>query len=547
MATLGRTKAGLILSLIASGVVWPAIAQTPDVRPPHVQPTATAPEATAIRVDKTHFSGNASIPAEKLAEVVKPWMGLDLTLDDITAMANAVTAYYRAEGFLVAQTYVPRQVIVGHTVDLAVIEGTFSRIEVANTSRVSDERIAKTIAINACGQTDCHGQSPILRDKVERAGRLAAEIPGVAVTYQLKKGETPGTTSLVVDAKPAKRASVTLAADNNGFAYTGRERVSLGGSVSNVIGVGDLITANATYSGKGLRTYSAEASAPVGYRGARAGVTAGRLTYALGGAFQALGVKGRSDTVGVYASYPLQRNLKGSTDLRIDAVGRRIAADIATLGAHTKETAVEAVAALTGYHLDNSFKSGSTQYRLAITQGRLKLDDPASKAFDAGTARTAGGFTKVNYLVRREELITRGWSLFGQVNGQWAAQNLDSSEKFAVSGPAAVRAYGAGQVSSDIATVLTVESRVSLSKLVPGHQLVFAPFYDLGQAKFNAKSWAGYSGPRQTTLGGGGVYASLAKPGRYSLRATFAKRVNPPAALAKGRGYQAWFEAAAAF
>jgi hemolysin activation/secretion protein len=303
------------------------------------------------------------------------------------------------------------------------------------------------------------------------------------------------------------------------------------------------------YSGSGLFSFSGDASAPVGYHGARAGLSGGHLRYALGREFAPLGATGLSDTAGGYATYPLRRTLHSSADLRLDLQGKSIKGDISATSSHSKEAAMEALVSLSGARTDSWLKSGSTQFRLVYTAGQLFLQDDAGKAFDAATARTAGHFDKLSYLLRREELIAPRWTIFASVSGQLAGKNLDSSEKFGLTGPTAVRAYSAGEVSSDIATLLTLETRIGLPPgLARGHQITFAPFYDRGWATFNKNAWTGFAGPLSGTFSGGGAYLSVVSPGRYSLRATWAIRDGaPPTAAANDARSQVWLEAATAF
>ena len=423
-------------------------------------------------------------------------------------MAEAVGTYYRAHGFLVAQAYVPPQTIDGGMVEVAVLEGRFSDIELAaNGSRISTERLLRTARLNACGQPNsCTGIGPVMQAQVERAALLVSEIPGVKATYQLKAGKEPGSTSIVLDVKPARRFSGSASLDNEGFAYTGRNRLTLAGTAANLTGRGDLTSLSATYAGGGFYSFSADSGLPLGYAGDRAGVTASHLRYALGREFAPLQASGLADTAGVYVSHPIRRTLTDSMDLRLDLQARKIQSDIGVTGGQSREAAAVALLSLSGSRLDHWLKTGSTQWRVAWTAGDLRLQDETSRAFDAAAARTAGSFGKLSYSLRREELIVPGVSLFASLTGQWTGRNLDPSEKIGLAGPAAVRAYSSGAVSADKANILTVESRIALpTNLLPGVQMAVAPFYDRAWATYNATPWATYGGPRDGVFAGGGA------------------------------------------
>ena len=532
------------IALLGGGLAaGPAQAQAPPIAAPRAAPVAT-------RIDFVEFSGNASLSGAVLLGALKPWIGRDLSVAQMNQMAQAVTDLYRKRGYMVATAYVAAQTVRDRTLRLTVVEGTFSDVAVrSNKSAVPDAVIARTLAANLCGRAEgCRGVGPVRKAAVERAGLLVAEIPGVRATYELAPGKEDGSTSIFADVTAAPKVTGSVGGDNGGLAVTGRWRGSLSVATSNLLGRGDRTSLSGAYSGKGFLSFSADASLPAGVRGVRIGATAGHTRYALGREFSVLDATGASDTAGLYASYPLIRAFDQAADVRAEVVGKRIRNNIGILGLHAKETAAEGVVTLTGSRLDHLLTTGSTQYRLGLTAGQLRLRDAVTRAFDAATARTAGGFGKIGYSLSREEVIRPGWTAFAQVSGQWALTNLDSSEKFGLSGPQGVRAYATGAVAADTATLLTVESRVSVpAAWTPGHQVTLGPFYDYGWATFNANDWVGYTGPRTGQLAGGGVYISVVAPGRYALKAGVAVRQQTANDVVAGARERVWLEAAAAF
>jgi hemolysin activation/secretion protein len=513
-------------------------------------PTIDQTDIATTRIDAVRFLGVMSLPVLDLTEAVAPWLHRDLTFDELREMAGAVTGLYRRRGYMVAGAYLGNQTIRDNILTITVVEGRLGQVRLrSNATIVPDQQILETIALNLCPQKgECSDDRPIRKEEIERAGILASEIPGVRAKYELTPGTAKGSTDIIVDATPTSRFNATVGADNNGFAFTGRNRVSLALSAANLAHRGDLLSLSTTYTGKGFFSFALDGSLPVGYSGARGGLTAGHLRYALGREFAVLGATGVSDTVGFYWTYPVIRTLVSSMDLRLDLVGKKIGSDIETLGLRSREGAGEAIISISGSRLDHVLRSGSLQYRLSFTQGNLRLSDPASRAFDAATAGTEGAFGKLNYLVRREELLLPGWTAFAQLSGQQATTNLDSSEKFPLGGSQAVRAYDTGAASADNATLLTVETRLRVpTELIGGWEMIVAPFYDHAWATFNDRTWPGFTGSNKAQMAGAGLYVSLARPGHYSLRATYAKRVRISTGVVPGGGHQIWVEAAAAF
>lgn len=496
------------------------------------------------------FANNASLSGAVLQDAVKSWLGRDLSVTQMNQMAEAVSNLYRKRGYMVATAYVGAQSVRDRTLKITVVEGVFSDIVVrSNTSRVPDVTIARTLSANLCGRADdCRGVGPVRQAAVERAGLLVTELPGVQATYELAPGQEDGSTSLFADVTAAPRVSGTAGVDNGGLEFTGRWRAALTAKASNVLNRGDQTALSAAYSGKGFVSFAVDSSLPVTPRGWRVGITASRLRYALGREFSVLDATGASDAGGIYASYPLERAFDRSADLRGEVVGKRIRNTIGVVDLKARETAIEGILTLTASRNDRWLGAGSTQARLALTAGDLRLTDPASRQFDALTAKTAGAFGKAAFSLSRETVIQPGVSIFAQVSGQYALTNLDPSEKYGLTGPQGVRAYATGAIAADTATLMTAEARLSApAAWTPGHQVTIAPFYDYGLAKLNANNWLGYAGPRSVELSGGGIYLSVVAPRRYAVKAGVAVRDSTPTGVSAGSRERFWLEAAAAF
>ncbi len=296
------------------------------------------------------------------------WLSKDLTVPQMQHMAEIVSEHYRKRGYMVASAYVGAQTIADNTLTITVVEGRFGDIQMrSNTSVVSDARILRTFSENLCGRADgCEGLGPIRAGQLERAGLLVAEVPGVKATYELAPGEAPGTTSLQIDAAGGRRISGQVGADNSGLAAIGRQRVSPAISLANLLGLGDVLTLSGAYSGNGYWTFALDASAPVGYGGTRAGLTAAQTRYVLGREFADLGATGASDTAGLYMSHPLRRRANGSADLRLDVVGKRMSTDFKQLDFKGRLRAAEAMLSLSARQADTLFRAGSTNLQFTV-------------------------------------------------------------------------------------------------------------------------------------------------------------------------------------
>ena len=177
----------------------PALQAAPDVRFP---------------VERFRITGATAFSAELLS-LLRDFQGRDLGLADLEQAAARITAFYRERGYLVARAYVPAQEIKDGEVEIAVLEGRFGKLELRNTSRLSDELARDTLSEAASGAV-------IRQAPLERELLLLKDLAGVDSAATLKPGEEVGTSDLVVDITPTRTFTGTLEADNYGNRYTGR-------------------------------------------------------------------------------------------------------------------------------------------------------------------------------------------------------------------------------------------------------------------------------------------------------------------------------------
>ena len=94
------------------------------------------------------------------------------------------------------------------------------------------------------------------------------------------------------------------------------------------------------------------------------------------------------------------------------------------------------------------------------TIGSLDIESPIERAADALTARSQGGYHKLQLSAARLQTLSGPLSLYAAVRGQLAFDNLDSSEKMELGGAYGVRAYPEGESYGDQGYIATAEARL---------------------------------------------------------------------------------------
>jgi len=185
-----------------------------------------------------------------------------------------------------------------------------------------------------------------------------------------------------------------------------------------------------------------------------------------------------------------------------------------------------------------------TSHALAWSTGNIDLQTPSVRALDAATAQSDGHFNKLAFSMARLQRVTDTVSLYAAINGQYAWNNLDVSEKMELGGMYGVRAYPEGEAYADQGYVLNLEARWQLPKLstsLPG-QMQLIGFIDTGRATLNKKPWT--TEPNTRILSGAGVGVNWSEVNNFMVRAYYAFKVGDEAATsAPDKSGRFWIQA----
>src|SRR5690606_10373296 len=147
--------------------------------------------------------------------------------------------------------------------------------------------------------------------------------------------------------------------------------------------------------------------------------------------------------------------------------------------------------------------------------GHLSIQDALARDLDQSMFghRTSGSFTKFTWRLSRLQAISARHSLYISVGGQLANKNLDSSEKFALGGARAVRAFPSSELLVDDGILGTVEWRWAATE-----DLTPYLFYDAGRGKRFHSPLSSDTDNTQS-MQGVGIGAVWSRPGNFSVNA----------------------------
>lgn len=489
-------------------------------------PAVPAPQAT-FRLEGLRLGGAQALDAGELQGLAATYVGRDVTLGDLESLAATITARYRERGYFLAQAIVPAQTVQGGIVEISIVEGRLGRVDVqvAADAPLAEARVRGFLRPLVVGQA-------IHAPAYERAMLLLSDQPGVRVSSGLQEGQQTGTTDLAVEVAPAPRLVVAAEADNHGTTEAGRYRV--GGTVRwlSPLGIGDNLDARVLVSnGNALQFGRLAYEAPVGTDGLRAGVGLSRVSYSLGGAFEALDAQGKADVADVSLNYPLIRQRQQNLFLRLSADSKRLTDQFRAVDFESDKHVRGVGLGWTWERRDELggggyFASSGTLYR-----GDLSIRDAQTLAFDQGPGgrRTNGGYGKLNVQFSRLQTLTTRTSLYLSAGLQRASGNLDAIEKLSLGGARAVRAYAPGDALVDAGQIGTAELRWAYDEALTPFL-----FYDAANGR-RTRTPLATDGPNGIRLRGYGVGAAWARQGSFSLNATLAWRDGDPL-LTSGTG-----------
>lgn len=510
----------LLQGLVAAAEGRPRSDDKANLKP---QPESTSP---AILVKTIRIAGNRSFDEATLHALVADGEGKNLTLAQLDELAARISNHYRSQGYPYARAVVPAQVVQGGVVHLMVIEARYGKVEVINQSRVDDQLVQATLSPIKTGQA-------VHQAELDKTLLLLSDMPGVTVNATLRPGLSAGMADLLVEAGAGRAYSGNLALDDYGNSYTGRMRLGANVYINNPLRHGDVLSLGGLSAGSGLNYGRVGYDSLLNGLGTRAGGAYSSLNYGLGGSLTNLDASGSSETGSLWLRQPLWRSQNSNLYGQIQHDAVRLRERIGVAAINTNRHVNSWTWSLTGDSRDTVLYEGVNTWSLGWTQGRVSFDDASAQSTDAATAGTEGEFSKWNLSLSRLQSLGRDKTLYLALSGQWAGNNLDSSQKISIGGPYSVRAYEVGAVSGDAGYRGTLEFRYDLGQLWHGRFETVA-FLDSAHVTVNQNPWV--PGTNSATLSGAGLGFNWTGQNQWRVRTYIATPVGPRPELVRNPG-----------
>jgi hemolysin activation/secretion protein len=484
--------------------------------------TASASPKLAKRIKIRAFNvvGNTQIETRDLLAAAGDTTGAEpvsIGYEELQSMAEKMTALYRQRGYAVAVVQLRAQEIVDGTVVFTATEGRLS--DFVAVSKLEDVPLKLRAEAAIASAIPDQRRDALRQADVERAILLAGELTNSQAEAVLVPGEKLGTTKLQAQLTPKQAFTGSVQLDNSGNDTTGKQQLGATLAKRNLVALGDSLDASVLTSEATTRlnSYGLNYSIPVGSDGWKVGARFSRVNYSLGGSFDSLNYRGMSTQSGFNVSYPLVRRFESQADFKlaysqVDLVDKR---GESLLAASTRYADVS-TAEFRGSFNDKAFKSGAfNDWSASLKSGWLQFGTRSQKLTDAATNQISGEFQALNIGYLRDQQLSPGWSGVFNLRGQLASKNLDSSQKMALGGPEAVRAFASGEASGDQGFIVSIElARTSVFPIL-GRSTTsrLAVFYDFGSVDTNKIPLAANASTNRVERSGQGIQWQLSQRG----------------------------------
>jgi len=503
--------------LLSSSTSSKELASSPKTSVSQIAQTQTsqAQIAQATPLKKIEVFGSTVFGTDKLDPITKPLEGKEVTEEQLTAAANAITQLYVSNGYVTSQAIYKPQSVVDGVAKIQVLEGKVEKIEVVGVNALNPDYVRSRAELG----TD----NPLNTNNLEDQLRLLRADPNfTSVDASLKAGSQAGLSILTIKVVEANQLAGSVSFDNFSPPAVGSERMGAGLSYRNLFGMGDVFTANysRTTTG-GSNQYDFGFSIPINPMNGTVSLRFAPSNYRITQSpFDVFNIRGNNEVYSATYRQPLIRNPREEFALSLGYEYQRgqtfLFNDLAVpfgVGAEADGTSRTSV-----------FKFGQ-DYISRDTEGVWSL----RSQFSLGTGLFGATFVTspsaafLSWLgqIQRVQVLGTDTILIGYLDTQLSADPLLPSQQFVIGGGQSLRGFRQNARSGDNGIRFSLESRFVVARDEEGITIVqLAPFVDLGTVWNNSRNLNVL--PNQNFLAGGGLGVLIEPIKRLNLRLDYA-------------------------
>jgi hemolysin activation/secretion protein len=429
--------------------------------------------------------GNTVLDEAAIRGVLEPYLGKPVTTADLEEIRRQFTLLYINSGYINSGVIVPDQNVVNGVVTFRFVEGRVTGIEVAGTDHFDPEYFRSRLASGI--------ESPFNVENLGREQQILLQNPLVKrLNLELLPGLELGEARLHADVLEANRYSLSAQIADDQSPTVGAVRGQLQGSIANILGFGDILTAQYGRS-QGLNDGYVDYAVPIASDDTRVSVRYDKNgVVVVTPQLSPLNVTSRFSSIGVGLSRPMYRTPEQAFTLGASLERREQQTFLLgmpfafTPGSESGKTVVTPLRLYQDWldrDAEHAFAARSTFSFGLQSLGATVTDMPA---FGIPTAKFFSWLGQVQY-VRR---IYEDWEALVRSDLQLANHPLFQTEQIAFGGLGSVRGYRQYLTVTDDGLLISAELRIPVGRLrlpyladsdVAG-TVQIVPFYDFARA-----------------------------------------------------------------
>jgi hemolysin activation/secretion protein len=493
-----------------------------------------------LQLDSIATEGASVYSPQDLAPLTQPYIGHEIALADLFTLAQAITAKYRADGYILSRAVVPAQRI-GKTARIIIIEGFVSEVRIDGRE---DARLA------AYGQAITRSR-PLRASDLERYMLLANDLPGVSARAVLSPSpnvEGGATLTIVATQKPVDGSVST---DNRGTRFIGPQQF-YGAAGVNLPFENERVAFRyiTTPVLDELRYGEVTFTQPLGTDGTRLLLYGSESWSHPGYTLSPFDSRSYGATYSATLAYPVIRGRDENLELRGALIGldaRTVVLDTPALPPSSDDH-LRILQAAFSYDRGDAWQ-GVNLAALQVSQGVSGLGASENNRVNPSRPFARSDFFRLNIDLSRQQdlsLLWPGLSVLAAASGQVAGSGaLPSSQQFGLGGPLYGRAYDPSDVTGDEGWATKLELQYGQAPGTWLNSYQFYGFVDAGRAVRNVAT----VGSSQLSSAGLGVRVAVAEhfSGDFQLAKPLTRDVTVLLGQPNARPWRVFFSLAAHF
>lgn len=236
--------------------------------------------------------------AADISQLIAPYIGKDVTLDDLYTLVGQFNERYRKGGYVTCRAFLAPQTIHDGVVQIELVEGKTGQVSVEGNDSTRSDYITHRLNLP-------QGKLGNLNELNKQILRFNAT-NDVQLHLAMKAGAEAGTTDYIITAREPQREVFGLFSDNAGYKTSGLYRGGMYWQERSLTGNRDSLFLSTVFS-DGTRSFASSYTAPINHHGAKAGVSySTNSVHITDGPLEPLHVRGHSYAYNFFLTRPVR-------------------------------------------------------------------------------------------------------------------------------------------------------------------------------------------------------------------------------------------------